>query len=484
MRPTTAVVLALTIALSGAHLHAQPAAEAQQHADEAVRLAQRGDLKNAESELHKAIELSPDDATLLTSLGGILGMEGNLQEANSYLARAVKLNPQDPASRRNLAANQWQLGRLKEAHENLDLLLRTNPSDQVAIYLLGMVLEKQKAYARSAKLLESVPEVVAHQPDGWVALGDSYYHSGRPQNARAALQHLLTASQDSRAAFLGGRVAADAKDYPTAENLFRSVRSSYPDRAALEFQIARVEYQARHVAESEKTLLDAVNANYATSDGYVLLCTLLSADGSDIRALQVATQANQRFPESSELLSVKGSIELKLRYYTDAATSYEKSTKLKDSAAARRGLGTAQWGAGLHERAISTFEQAMRQFPRDAAAYQVYGTLLLQGGAPENKARAVDLLKRALALDDAAVEPRYQLANLELADGNTEQARIYLERAIELDPNDSRLHFVLGRVYRRLGRETDAGRETEIYQKLNAAKQAGTQKDTPGGTHP
>ena len=194
-------------------------------------------------------------------------MEGNLQEANCYLARAVKLNPQDPASRRNLAANQWQLGRLKEAHGNLDLLLRANPQDQGAIYLLGMVLEKEKAYARSAKLLESVPEVMAHQPDGWVALADSYYHTGRPENARAALQHLLTTSQEPRIAFLGGRVAADAKDYPTAENLFRSVRSSYPDRSAVEFQLARAEYQAGHVTESEKTLLDAVNANYSWDAG-------------------------------------------------------------------------------------------------------------------------------------------------------------------------------------------------------------------------
>jgi tetratricopeptide (TPR) repeat protein len=262
------------------------------------------------------------------------------------------------------------------------------------------------------------------------------------------------------------------------------VRSSYPDRSAVEFQLARAEYQAGHVTESEKTLLDAVNANYATSDGYVLLCTLLSADGSDIRALQIATQATQRFPESSEVLSVKGSVEVKLQYYTDAVASYEKAAKLKDSAAARRGMATAQWKAGLHERAISTFEQAVRQFPRDAGTYQVYGTLLLEDEAPENKRRGVDLLKRALALNDSAVEPRYQLANLELADGNSEQARAYLERAIQLDPNDSRLHFVLSRVYRRLGRETDAGRETEMYQKLNAAKQAGSQNDTAGGTRP
>jgi tetratricopeptide (TPR) repeat protein len=158
------------------------------------------------------------------------------------------------------------------------------------------------------------------------------------------------------------------------------------------------------------------------------------------------------------VLSTKGSIEMKLQYFNEATASYEKAAVLNDSLEAKRGLATAQWKAGMRERAAATFEQAMRQFPRDAQTCQLYGTLLLDDGAPENKARAVDLLKHALALDDSAVEPRYQLANLELAEGNPQQALAYLERAVKLDPNDSRLHFALSRVYRRLSRQTEAER--------------------------
>lgn len=418
MRLAALFVLTLALTASGARLLAQGASPAQQHADQALQFAQQGDLKSAESELRKAVELSPGDSNFLTSLGGILGMEGDLRQANTYLAKAVKLNPQDPASRRNLAANQWQLGQLKEAHQNLDLLLRANPRDKIATFLLGMVSEKEKAYARSAKLLESVPDVLAQQPDGWAALANSYYHTGRTENARAALQRLLSPPANPRTVFLGGSIAMDALDYSNAETLFRSVRSSYPDRAALESEIALAEYRSGHVAESERTLLEAVKANHATSSGYVLLCRMLSAEGSDLRALRIAAQAAQAFPDSSDVLSTKGSVELKLRYFKDAVASYQKAAVLKDSAGVKRGLATAQWNAGLREQATSTFEQAMRQFPRDAQTCQVYGTLLLEDGSPENKARAVNLLKHALDLDQSATEPRYQLANLELTDGN------------------------------------------------------------------
>ena len=477
MRSQAHIAFALGLTILGAYGLAHSDPVAQQHAEKAVQFAQQGDLKNAESELRKAVALSPGDANLLTSLGGILGMEGNLQEANTFLAKAVKLNPHDPAARRNLAANQWQLGRLKQAHENLDLLLRSNPQDKLATFLLGMVSEKEKAYSRSAKLLESVPDVMAQQPDSWVALANSYYHVSETEKARSALQHLMGSSSNARVAFLGGQVSMEAGDYSTAETLFRSARSGYPDRARLEFEIARAEYRAGHEAESEKTLLEAVEANRATSDGYVLLCRILSAEGSDVRALRIAGQAAQAYPHSAEVLSTKGSIELKLQYFNDAVASYEKAAALKESPEAAQGRATAQWKAGMRDRAAAAFEEAIQKYPRDAQVYQAYGSVLLEDGSPQSKEKAVDLLKHALTLDDSLVESRYQLANIELAAGNPEQARSYLERAIQLNRNDSRLHFALSRVYRRLGREADANNETATYQKLKAAEQAGARSN-------
>jgi tetratricopeptide (TPR) repeat protein len=475
--------MALALALAApAALPGQGDSGAQQHAEKAFQFAQRGDLKSAETELRKAVELSPGDSNLLTSLGGILGMEGHLEEANVYLARAVHLNPQNPASRRNLAANQWQLGRLREARANLDVLLRANPQDKIATFLLGMVSEKEKAYARSAKLLESVPDVMAQQPDSWVVLANSYYHTDRAENARAALQHLLDSATNPRAAFLGGQVAMDAQDYPIAENLFVSARSGYPNPAAVEFEVALAQYRGGHADESERTLLEAAKANRASSDGYVLLCRMLSAQGSDIRALQIAEQATKAFPSSPELLSTRASIELKLRYYKEAVAFYQKAAALKNSVETQRGLAIAQWKAGMRERSATTFDRAIRQFPRDSQTYQDYGVLLLEDGSPETKIRGVELLKHVLELDDAAVEPRYQLANLELTDGNPKRALPYLESAVKLDPNDSRLHFALSRAYRRLNRDAEAGRETEIYQKLKAAEQA--RNESAGGTHP
>jgi tetratricopeptide (TPR) repeat protein len=374
----------------------------QNHADKAAEFAQRGDLKDAETELRKAVELSPNDPDLLTSLGGVLGMQGQLAKANAYLARAVKLKPDEPVLRRNLAANEWQLGRFQEAQHNLEILLHANPDDKGANFLLGMVSENEKNYTRCIALLESIPEVCERQPEAYVALASSYYHTAQREKAQSALKKLLGRSVKPEVLLNAGHVAMDAHDYILARRI---------------------------VSET--------------------------ATDSD---------------ESYQLLLTKASAEIKLAYFAQAVASSQRAVELHPSLQTRLELAFAQWHAGDKDHAVSGFEELMRQFPRDAATYETYGGLLLQSGSPQDKSRAIELLKRAVALNNSSFEALYQLGNVDLADGQVDAARKNLERAVQVNPDDSRPHFALSRVYRRLGRNSDADRELESYQKLKSSQ--------------
>jgi protein O-GlcNAc transferase len=437
-----------------------------QHADRAAAYVQRGDLKSAETELRKAVELSPADPALLTSLGGVLGMEGDLRQANVYLGRAVKLNPRDPLLLRNLAANEWQLGRFQQARQHVETLLRANARDQGAIFLLGMVSENEKDYARSIKLLESIPEVVERQPEALVALASSYYHTGRRDDAESALDKFRARSEKPQVVFMAGRVAMDAHDYARAEQLFSKVRTTYADPGAVEAQIAMAQYRQGRAADSEKTLLEAMRAGHTNVESQLLLCKVLADRADYTRALQVAAGVAQAHPDSYEALSTRGAMELKLQYFSAAVSTLTKAAEMHPSAETKRELALATWRAGNRQQAISEFEAAIRQFPRDARTYEEYGTLLIEDASPESKHRAADLFKHAVALDGSAVEARFQLANMALADGQLQAALVYLEKAIQSAPDDSRLHFALSRVYRRLGRDSEAGRELAAYQRL------------------
>jgi tetratricopeptide (TPR) repeat protein len=450
---------------------AQPLA---QHAERASAYIEAGDLKNAEAELRKAIVETPNDPTLLTTLGGVLGMEGDLKQANLYLAKAVKLRPADPLLRRNLAANQWQLGRFREAHENLDILLRANPQDKAAIFLLGMVCENEKDYARSITLLESIRDVTDRRPEAIVALASSYYHIGKQADGQSALTKIAASNVSPQVAFMAGRVAMEAQEYPLAERFFSAVESTYADPAAAKFQLALTQYRQGRAEDSEKTLRRAIDLKQAKPEIYVLLCNVLAGRGAYTEALQPASDAADLYPGSAEVFSTKAGLEMKLQNYSAAVASYRRAATLKTSAEAARELALAEWRAGDKQRAAADFEKVISRFPRDAEARQVYGALLLEDGSAESKSRAVELFKQAIAIDKSAVEALYNLGNLALADGDLKQAADYLEKAIQSDASQSRLHFALSRVYRRMGRASDAESEMEKYQNLKQAERAST----------
>ncbi len=488
------------------HLLAAPEdPAAKQHADKAADYIQSRDLSHAEAELQAAIRLAPTDSSYLTSLGGVLGMQGKLREANAYFERAVKANPEDAAARRNLAANEWQLGELKPAQANLERLLRADPRDHASVLLLGMVSENLRDYARAAKLLGSIPDIVAERPETVAALASACYHTAQRDKAHRLLEGLLTRSAEPQGIFAAASVAAEAGDYVVAEKLFESIRASYPDQTRLAYNLALIEYRTGRTAESQQALLALVSSGRGTGEVYDLLGQCYQAQGNTPEAMRTleaaihqdpsressyatlaailidakrlpaalaaATRMTKAFPKSALALLTEAQVELKMSQYTDAVQSYRRAAALEPkSLDAQAGLASAQWGAGMRTEAQSGFELLIKQYPRAATLYETYATLLLDS-APDDaaEAHAAALLKTAVDLDAGRVESQYRLGNLALKNGSTGDALQHLETAARLAPEESKIQFALARVYRRLGRADEAAHAMNRYEKLKAA---------------
>jgi len=81
-------------------------------------------------------------------------------------------------------------------------------------------------------------------------------------------------------------------------------------------------------------------------------------------------------------------------------------------------------------------------------------------------------LTRALETRPGDLAVRYQLAAIELAQGNAEQARHELESIVKESPSFTEAHVTLSLVYFRLKRPADGNREKGIVEKLTAEAQA------------
>ena len=474
--------------------------DAQAHANQGIHLLQSGDLAGAEAELRQAVQKAPSDAAFLGTLGAILGMEHKLAESNVFLEKALSIDPLSTQTRRNLASNQFQLGDLVPARKNLQLLLKNDPADKTSILLLGMVDEELKDYSSAIRLLSSVADQVVQRPQSVSALARAYYNTGQPDKARETLRLL----KDPEGVFLGGQVAAQARDLSTAEQMFASIRSTYSDTAKLDYHLGRAQYQAKRFVECQATLQPLVDAGRATSEIENLLGWCYEGQGDFVRAvaamdkaieedpanesnyldvgrilleahrpkgaLEAAKTALSLAPDSARAYGLKGLAESELSQPIDAVQSYLQAVKLDPtSSKALLGLALAQEREGKTQDAQATFEKGIRQFPSNAVLYQEYGKMLLifRGDDPEaSEAHAVSLLTKALTLDNTLALPHFELGNLALSKGQLEQAVTQLEAAAKLSPEDSRTHYALSRAYRRLGRVEDADRELKTFQSL------------------
>jgi len=180
--------------------------------------------------------------------------------------------------------------------------------------------------------------------------------------------------------------------------------------------------------------------------------------------------------ENGEVYNLLGMVQMKMDLFTDAVQSYGRAVELDPkSVDAAVGLASAKWAAGMRTQAEAQFQQLLRQYPRDAAVYESYGTSLL-GSATDDATldRAGALLTKAVELDGSRAEAHYQLGMLEMkknAPDSMNEALKELQSSVRLGLNGSKVHYALARVYRRLGRENEATAEMHLYEEMQGGAQ-------------
>ena len=500
----------------------QRSSNAQTCAARGPEFAQAGELEKAEAEFRHAVEQSPSNVQYIDALARILAQEQKFPEAIAWFEKAVKLDPVDLKLRRDLATARWQDGKPKAARDDLESILKATPKDEQVILLLGMVYEELKDDARATKLLGSVEPLVRQHPESIAALARSYYRIGQKDKARELLTSLKTYPAGTQGVFLGAQVATDAADYETAEDLFASIKSTFPDHATLGYKLALVQFRSNRVEASQRTLLELISAGYQKSEVYELLGWCYKKQGQiedavgafeNAIAIEPPREANYlslgtifleqrqyraaravaedlvaKRPDSSNGYLLKGMAQLQLGEFTDAVESYGRAVQLDPSAPeAHVGLASAQWSAGMTAAAGNTFEENLKLFPRDATNCQEYGRFLLkqaETGERTAEARAIALLDKADGLNGSLPETHFLLGNLLLTKGELTQALPHLERAVQLDPQASRYRLALGRAYLRAGRTGDGAREVQAFRSLKAAEEklaTGTNLPQSGG---
>jgi Flp pilus assembly protein TadD len=88
-------------------------------------------LDRAKAMLHRAVELRSDDGFIVDSLGWAYYRLGDFEQATVYLERAVELEPGDPVINDHLGDAYWRVGREREARFQWQRALTLEPEADV-----------------------------------------------------------------------------------------------------------------------------------------------------------------------------------------------------------------------------------------------------------------------------------------------------------------------------------------------------------------
>ena len=202
--------------------------------------------------------------------------------------------------------------------------------------------------------------------------------------------------------------------------------------------------------------------------------TALIGDGQEAGGTAVIKRILSR-GDSAEAYLLRGTLELSAHDRDGARADLEKAVALNPRLpGAHARLGELLLAAGETERARAVFAEELALDPGEFTSNLNMGVAAKQD---QEYTAARHYFESALKARPHDPGVRYQMANVDLATGNLEQARQGLEALIAESPEFAEAHATLATVYYRLNRGADGDRERAVSEKLMDQRdslQAGT----------
>jgi Tfp pilus assembly protein PilF len=118
-------------------------------------------------------------------------------------------------------------------------------------------------------------------------------------------------------------------------------------------------------------------------------------------------------------------------------------------------------------RATDLLKESQAEDPRNAGAEAKLGEIAMIENHP---GVAKEHFSRALVLQTDELDALEGMADITARQGDNEEAKGYLIRAIREDPMDDSLHYRLSRLYRQLTRKVDSDHEMDLFMKIRDLK--------------
>ncbi|MGA8742624.1 MAG: tetratricopeptide repeat protein [Terracidiphilus sp.] len=350
---------------------------------------------------------APRTETLNIQLAQALGRLNMINPAYQVLQQALKASPNSVRLASAMTAVVMKMGRNQEAINLLQHAVDTNPGNQ-------------QVQVELFRLLVLTNHITQAQPMG--------------------PKMLELRSKDPEVLYLNGIIFRSLGDYPKAKTLLEQAVAIDPNFYNSRYNLGMVLVFLKEWQEAKEQLEKAIELGAHEPQVHFELAKALRGLGDNDRAL-AEMQTYQRLKKEEEAgmeasnAAIEGDKALEAGKVQEALAHYREAAEGEpDNAQYKYKLSVALHQSGDAEGERAQLEAAVKLDPKFAAAQSELGYLLSRSG---DTAGAIDRFKLAVDAAPEWVEAWINLAAQLAIGGQYTDARIAVDNALKLDPENA-----------------------------------------------
>lgn len=354
----------------------------------------RGQLNDALDRAEAQVEAEPENADALGLLGAVHMARNEDDAARSALEGTLALDPTNASARSNLNRLDLRAGNLEAVRARLEADLAADPTDVGVRTALANALLQANETEAAIEILQD-----DETTDGLLAQLQLFERLQRPDDVLATVEALAADEQD-RGRFEAARGYIRLGRPADTLRVMESLPQDLVDQAIPRLLKARAQYELGDNSAALETL-EPLQARVQTNlfiNGSLVDLKLTTGDIAGARA--TVDKLREIDPEQATLLDAR--IANSLEGADAARAVLEAQASANSSPDLARALFRARLASGDRELAVEGLRSYVRERPADAAAVELLSMLLLQ-------------------------------------DGDMTNARLELERAFRLTPNNAKV---------------------------------------------
>lgn len=392
---------------------------------------------NALSTLQKAVDANPRSVPAFLALAQTYAIRGAVKEAVTAYNDALKLDGTHVEARLGLARLQINNGQAAEAVPLAMKIVADNPNNLEARLLLLHGFIAVGDVPQAAHQLDVLVKAAPNAADVQTAAGMVATLKNDTAGARAAYGRALQADPRSYQA-LAGLLTTEmqGKQFGNARTLIEQQLAARPDDANVLMMAAQTYNAIGDAFEMEKALKKTVEVDPQSLQAYAMLGRMYYQQGRlDLARRELETFVT-RAPNSVPANTMLGTI-LQLQGKTDdAKTRYNKALQVDPRAAVA--ANNLAWidatSNGNLDLALQLAQTAKARLPNRHEIDDTLGWIYYKKGL---SSMAIESLSSSVQKQPENASYNYHLALAHHQNGNKDEAKKYLQKALKSNANFS-----------------------------------------------